>query len=157
VSKPNYVCSLCKKDFSRKSNANRHDLNQHQGLAEIVRVGDHILREKSFVAKTKYRNDDGLFDIDPKEARLLDILEKLVPRFEEMERVLSNPNLKEKEMLCGQAIIDAISSPDPIRAMTIYLDSIRKDRSVPQMINYVALSLGVSPIKARESLKNMIV
>jgi hypothetical protein len=156
VSKPNYVCSLCKKDFSRKSNANRHDLNQHQGFAEIISVGDHILREKSFVAKTKYRNE-GLSDADPNEARLIDILEKLVPKFEEMERVLSNPNLKEKEMLCGQAIINAISSSDPIRAMTRSVVAARKGRSVPQMINYVALSLGVSPIKAREILRNMIV
>ena len=156
MSKPNYICSLCKKDFSRKSNAKRHDSNQHQGLAEIVRVGDHILREKSFVAKTKYRNDE-LSDVDPEEAPLIDILEKLVPKFEEMERALSHDNLKEKPMLCGQAIINAISSPDPIRAMTRSVVATRKGRSVPQMINYVALSLKVSPIKAREILKNMIV
>jgi hypothetical protein len=156
VSKPNYVCSLCKRDFSRKSNANRHDLNQHQGFAEIIPVGDHILREKNFVAKTKYRNE-GLSDVDPKEVPLINILEKLVPKFEEMERVLSNPNLKEKEMLCSQAIINAISSPDPIRAMTRSVAAARKGRSVHQMISYVALSLGVSPIKAREILRNMIV
>ena len=74
-----------------------------------------------------------------------------------MERGLSHANLKEKQMLCGQAIINAISSPDPIRAMTRSVVATRKGRSVPQMINYVALSLGISPIKAREILKNMIV
>ena len=51
MGKPNYVCSLCKKDFSRKSNANRHDLSQHQGLAQIIPVGDYKLREKGFLSK----------------------------------------------------------------------------------------------------------
>jgi hypothetical protein len=156
VSKPNYVCSLCKKDFSRKSNANRHDLNQHRGLAEIVRVGDYVLREKSFFAKTKYRNDR-LSNIDPKEARLFDILEKLVPRFEEMERALSHCSPEEKQRIGGQTITHAISSPDPVHYMTRYVDSIRKGRSIPAMINCVALWFGVSRTTAQEILKNMIV
>lgn len=156
MGKPNYICSSCKKDFSRKSNAKRHDLTQHQGFAEIVSVGDYRLREKSFVAKTKYRTD-GPSDIDPKEARLTDILEKLAPRFEEMERVLSHHNLNEKEMIRGKAIIHAISSPDPVRFMTRYVDTLRKGRSVPLMINCVALSLSASPANARETLKNMII
>ena len=106
--------------------------------------------------KTKYRNDR-VSSIDQKKARLFDILEKLVPGFEELERAQSRSNLQEKEMICGQAIIHAISSPDPVRAMTRYVDSIRKGRSVPVMINCVALSLGVSRTATREILKNMIV
>jgi hypothetical protein len=156
MSKPNYVGSLCKKDFTRKSNANRHDLNQHQGLAEIVRVGDYKLGEKGFFAKPKFRNDR-LSNIDPKEARLFDILEKLVPRFEEMEQALSHSNSNEIRMIWGDAIIHAISSPDPIRAMTRSFSEIREGRSVRKMINCVALSLGVSRTHAQEILKNMIV
>lgn len=157
MSKPNYVCSLCKKDFSRKSNANRHDLNQHQGLSEIVRVGDYKLGEKGFFAKPKFRNDR-LSNIDPKEARLFDILEKVVPRFEEMEQALSlsHSNSNEIRKIWGDAIINAISSPDPIRAITISFSEIRKGRSVRNMINCVALSLGVSRTHAQEFLKNEV-
>ena len=43
-----------------------------------------------------------------------------------MEQALSHDNLKEKQMICGQAIINAISSPDPIRAMTRYVDANEK-------------------------------
>lgn len=158
MSKPNYVCSLCKKDFSRKSNANRHALNQHQGLAEIVRFGDnkYKLREIGFFVKTKYRND-WTSNTDPKEDRLFDLLEKLVPRFQEMEQALANFKPEEKQRIGGQGIINAISSPDPIRYMTRYISSIRKGRSVPEMLNWVALSLGVSRTQAQEILKNMIV
>lgn len=55
MGKPNYVCSLCKKDFSRKSNANRHDLSQHQGKAEIIRIGEHVLRKRVFTQKQATR------------------------------------------------------------------------------------------------------
>jgi hypothetical protein len=152
------VCSLCNKEFSRKSNANRHDLNQHQGFAETVRVGDYKykLREIGFFVKTKYRND-WTSNTDPKEDRLFDLLEKLVPRFQEMEQALANSKPEEKQRIGGQAIINAISSQDPIRYMTRYISSIRKGRSVPEMLNWVALSLGVSRNQAQEFLKNMIV
>jgi hypothetical protein len=155
MGKPNYVCNLCKKDFSRKSNANRHDLNQHQGLAEIIRVGDHKLREKGFSAK---ENPDSniLFYEHPKKAHLFDILEKLVPRFEEMEQALSSSNSEDKQKIWAQAIMRAISSPDPIRSMTRSADAIRKGRSVRRMINCVAFSLEVDRTNAEEMLKNML-
>jgi hypothetical protein len=149
------VCTLCKKDFSRKSNANRHDLSQHQGLAEIIRVGDHKLREKGIFDKKNSNSNTFLYD-DPKNARLSDILEKLVPKFEEMEKVLSYSNSKGKQDIWARAIMRAISSPDPIRSMTRSLDAIRKGRSVPIMIDCVASSLGVSRTNAEEILKNML-
>jgi hypothetical protein len=96
-----------------------------------------------------------LYD-DPKKARLFDILEKLVPRFEEMEKVLSNSNSEDKQDIWAQAIVHAISSPDPIRSMTRSLDSIRKGRSVRSMIDCVASSQGVSQTNAEEILKNMV-
>jgi hypothetical protein len=74
-----------------------------------------------------------------------------------MERVLAHSNPEEKQMIWGQAIIHAISSPDPMGYTTRYVSSIRAGRSVPKMINCVALSLGVSRTHAQEILKNMIV
>jgi hypothetical protein len=156
MGKPNYVCSLCKKDFSRKSNANRHDLSQHQGLAQIIPVGDYKLREKGFFVKANY-NSNRSFYIDPKKARLFETLEKLVPRFEEMEQALPNNNSEDKQKDLGQVIINAISSPDPIRSMNGSLDATRKGSSVPKMMNCVALSLGVTRNVAEEILASMVV
>jgi hypothetical protein len=155
MGKSNYVCTFCKKDFSRKSNANRHDLNQHQGLAEIIRVGDHKLREKGFFAKKNSNSNTFLYD-DPKKARLTEILEKLVPRFEEMEKVLYYSNSEGKQEIWARAIMRAISSPDPIRSMTRSVDAIRKGRSVPRMMDCVASSLGVSRTEVEEILKDML-
>lgn len=155
MGKPNYVCSLCKKDFSRKSNANRHDLSQHQGKAEIIRIGEHVLKEKGFRAKASYESDWS--HMGPQKARLYDTLEKLVPRFEELEQALSNYSSEEKQKIIGEAIIHAISSPDPIRNMNEKLEAIRKGSSVSRMINYAALSLGVPLTAAKEMLASMVV
>jgi len=138
MGKPNYVCSVCKKDFSRKSNANRHNLSQHQGLAQIIPVGEYKLRENGFSPNANY-NSNRYFYEDPKKARLFDILEKLVPRFEEMEKALSNYSSEDKQEISGLVIIQAISSPDPILSINRSLDVIRKGRLVPKMINCVAL------------------
>ena len=155
MGKSNYVCTVCKKDFSRRSNANRHNLFQHQGLAEIISVGDHKLRERGIFTKENSNSNAFLYD-DPKKARLFDILEKLVPRFEEMEEILSDSNSKGKQAIWAQAIIQAISSPDPIRSMNRSVDAIRKGRSVPRMIDCVASSLRVDRTNAEEILKNML-
>jgi hypothetical protein len=146
------VCDLCKRDFSRKSNAIRHDLSVHQGRAEIIRVGDHKLEERGLRIKAN-KNSSGWPFHDTKKARLYDILEKLVPRFEEMERSLSSDHSWEyRQTTCGQAIIHAVSSPDPIRAMARSADSVRKGRSVPKMIECVAFTLKVSETVAEETL-----
>ncbi len=155
MGKSNYVCTLCRKDFSRKSNANRHNFSQHQGLAEIISVGDHKLREKGIFAKENSNSNTFLYH-DRKKARLIDILEKLVPRFEEMEKVLSYSNSEGKQDISAQAIMQAISSPDPICSMTRSLDAIRKGGSVRRMIDCVASSLGVSRTNAEEILENML-
>jgi hypothetical protein len=156
MGKPNYVCALCKKDFSRKSNANRHDLSQHQGLAQIIRVGDFKLKEKCIFVKANYNSNRPSYE-DPKKARVFDTLEKLVPRFEEMEQTLSICSSEDKQKISGAAIIHAISSPDPIRSMNRSLDAIRKGSSIPKMINCVALSLGVTRTVAEEILASMVV
>lgn len=154
MGKPNYVCSLCKKDFSRKSNANRHDLSQHQGKAEIIRIGEHVLKEKGFHAKASYKSDWSYKG--PQKARLYDALEKLVPTFGEMEQALSYYNLEDRQKTCGEMIMHAISSPDPIRNMSRSLDAIRKGRSVPEMIDCVALWLGVTRAVAKEILASKV-
>jgi|SRR5215217_7752298 len=154
MGKPNYVCSVCKKNFSRKSNANRHSLSQHQGLAQIIPVGG---RENGFwFPKANYNSNRSFYE-DPKKARLFDILEKLVPRFEEMEKALSNYSSEDKQEISGRVIMQAISSPDPILSMNRSLDVVRKGRLVPKMINCVALSLGVPQTAAEELLASMVI
>ncbi len=150
------MCALCNGDFSRKSNAIRHDLSIHQGRAEIIRVGDHKLREMGLHIKAN-KNGSGWPFHDTKKARLYDILEKLAPRFEEMEQSLSSDHSREdRQIICGEAITHAISSPDPIRAMTKYADSVRKGRSVRKMIKCVAFTLKVPESVAEETLVSAV-
>jgi hypothetical protein len=39
----NYVCTMCAQDFTRKTSANRHNNNLHQGRAVIVRFVEYIV------------------------------------------------------------------------------------------------------------------
>jgi hypothetical protein len=40
---PSYVCSTCGQDFTRKSNAKRHNQNIHSDKAEIVRFLEYLI------------------------------------------------------------------------------------------------------------------
>jgi hypothetical protein len=73
-----------------------------------------------------------------------------------MEKVLFYSNSEGKQAIWAQAIMQAISSPDPIRSMNRSVDAIRKGRSVPRMIDCVASLLRVDRTNAEELLKNML-
>ena len=74
-----------------------------------------------------------------------------------MEKALSNTSSKDKQKISANAIIHAISSPDPIRTLTKSLVAIRKVSSVPRMIDCVAFSLEVNRNSAEETLKELLV
>jgi hypothetical protein len=74
-----------------------------------------------------------------------------------MDQTISIFSSEEKQKVWGRIIIDAISSPDPIRTMNRSLDTMRKGSSIHKMINCAALSLGVTRTIAEEMLANMVV
>ena len=96
-----YVCSGCRKDFTRMWNATRHKINQHQGLTEIVPLGESLLRQRehlNFLSPRLSRSRDEQLtnsgnntiteDGDPGENLLNNTLSKLAPKVEELDQLL---------------------------------------------------------------------
>jgi hypothetical protein len=72
--------------FTRRWNATRYRNNYHQGLAEIIPLGDFMLGQTNHLKfLCKGSNQQHPIDEDPEEILLNDTLLKLAPRIEELD------------------------------------------------------------------------
>ncbi len=173
MGRPHYICNACRRDFTRIWNANRHRLNQHHGLAEIMPIGEFLLRDKSRsnnyseYSKLPRSIYDGFPlsrsntvtypDEDRQETFLTDMLVKLAPKVVELDLLLSSQYTTEvKEKVQGTYIIKAIASPDPIYHMDQLVKSVRRGITSGMMIKIAARSLGVPILHAERILQQFL-
>lgn len=154
-------------------NANRHIINQHQGLAEIIPIGDLLLGQKSHLDEyprypslssksfqqppNSSSNTPVYLDEDRQETLLDNTLVKLAPKVEELGQLLLQhypPEYLQK--LQGTNIMTALGSRDPIGHMDQLVKSLRRGRTSGMMINKVAASLGVSSMHAQKILLQLL-
>jgi len=50
-----YVCTMCAQDFTRKTSANRHNTNLHEGRAVIVRFVEYIVGRERKEKRTHHK------------------------------------------------------------------------------------------------------
>jgi hypothetical protein len=165
-----YVCSSCSKDFTRMWNATRHKINQHQGMTEIIPLGEFLLRKKNYInflssglshSKHELRPISGRNTIieeeDPGEILLNDTLAKLAPKIEELDQLLSQDYAADLiQKLEGSFIIKALASPNPVKKFDETISSIRRGVRSGKMIKQAALYLGVSPMHAEKMLRHLL-
>ena len=174
MGRPHYVCSSCKHNFTRIWNANRHIINQHQSLAEIIPIGDFLLEQKSHLDEyfrypslspksyqqlpNQNSNISTYPDEDDRQVILLDnTLAKLAPYVEELGQLLLQQYPPESmQKIQGTYIMTALSSRDPIRHMDQLVKSLRRGRTSGMMIHKVAESQGVSFIQAEKILLQLL-
>ena len=169
MGRPHYICSSCKHNFTRMWNANRHIINQHQGLAEIIPIDDFLLGQKSHLdeysrypslsSKSFQRlpnsssNTPIYLDEDRQETLLDNTLVKLAPKVEELSQLLLQQYPPEYiQKLQGTYIMTALGSRNPIGRMDQLVQGLRRGRTSGMMINKVAASLGVSSMQAEKIL-----
>lgn len=155
MGRPRYICNTCKKDFTRKWNAFRHRNDQHQGLAEIIPLGEFSLRQ-SYHLNFLGPNQQHTMDDNPEEILLDDTLSKLAPRVEELGQLLSYNYDRAAKNFEGNVIMRAISSSDPIKQFDESLTSIRKGVKCGMVTSKVASYLGVSPSNAETIIRCML-
>jgi hypothetical protein len=172
MGRPHYVCSSCKHNFTRMWNANRHITNQHQGLAEIIPIGDFLLGQKSHLdgysrypslsSKSFQRlpnsssNTPIYLDEDRQETLLDNTLVKLAPKVEELGQLLLQQYSPEyMQRLQGTHIMTALGSRNPIGHMDQLVKSLQRGRTSAMMIHKVAASLGVSSMQAEKILREL--
>lgn len=170
MGKPRYICNTCRCDFTRLWNANRHRFNQHHGLAEIMPIGDFLLRDKhsdseySKLSKNICKqspifrgNTVAHVDEDDLETLLGDTLAKLAPKVNELDALL--PALwttEDKEKFLGNNIARAIAAPDPIYRFDQLVKSVRRGTTSGRMIHLAAKSLGLSSLQAERILQQTL-
>ncbi|MBA2268647.1 MAG: hypothetical protein M3Q77_00765 [Thermoproteota archaeon] len=109
-----YSCNRCKKNFSRKWNALRHNEQIHHGLAIIFNKKTGAL----------FKNSDGSnngagepYGPEGDEPVILDIFGRLIQPFEELEKALSDVQQIERTNYLSNIIIGALSSSDPVKSI----------------------------------------
>jgi hypothetical protein len=152
------MCSTCRKDFTRKWNATRHRNQQHQGLAEIIPLGEFLLRQSNHLNfLPKGLDHQRLMDEDPEEIVQDDTLSKLAPKVEELEQLLSyEPNPRVRNNFVGTAIMRALNSSDPVKKFEYELSSLRRGSKCGMMTNKLALCLGVHPNHADAIIRHLL-
>ena len=170
MGKPHYICNTCRRDFTRMWNANRHRFNQHYGLAEIIPIGDFLLRDKKYSNSEYYKSCRNIYkhsptsrgntvthvDEDDPKTLFGDTLAKLAPRVNELYALL--PELwttEDKEKFLGNNITRAIAAPDPIYRMDQLVKSVRRGTTSGRMIHLAAKSLGLSSMHAERILQQL--
>jgi hypothetical protein len=150
MGRPRYICSTCRKDFTRKWNATRHRNQQHQGIAEIIPLGEVLLRKSNRLNFLQGGlNRQNLINDDSEEVLRNDILSKLAPRVEVLERLLSNRcDQRTKMNLEALVITLALCSSEPVKKFDDQLNSIRRGVNCGIVTNKLASCIGVQPIHA---------
>ncbi|HEY7081571.1 MAG TPA: hypothetical protein VH500_17910 [Nitrososphaeraceae archaeon] len=158
MGRPRYMCNACRKDFTRKWNATRHRTLQHQGLAEIIPLGEFLLRQSNHLNfLPKGLDQQRLMHDDHEEIMLDDTISKLAAKVEELEQLVSyEPNPRTRENFMGPVIMRALSSSDPIKKFDNELSSIRRGVKCAMVTNKVASCLGIQVIHADAMIKHLL-
>ncbi len=141
-----YRCNRCKKNFSRKWNALRHNEQIHYGLATIFnkKTGGLFINSNGSNngAGESYENEDD-------EQIITDIFGRLIQPFEELEKTLSG-DVQQIELTnyLSDTIIGALSSSDPVKSIQDTLNFNHSIKGKEKMVSYVAREMNISPHQA---------
>jgi|GEM_PF-1473185 len=150
------ICSICSREFTRKSNAERHNENLHASQAHIV-----PLKEFRFGGLGRHvRNTKIGFSPTPnshkKEDLLTDVLERIGKEFEGCEHEVMSLPPQDRADILTQVIILAVRSADPKESMRKSLKSMRRNNLSLKMIRYVATALDLPFFAAKNHLINTL-
>jgi len=154
-----YGCNKCKRKFTRKWNAFRHNENVHSGLATIFNNQTGIISNN-----TDY-TDKRISAIDPPdeyskesqiEQRVMEIYGKMIKPVEDLEKIYWNNPEPQRNRFLSDSIIMALMSSDPVKSL---YDTINFTRSVLgkiKIVQYVSKNLQMNPVQAEGYLTDLI-
>jgi hypothetical protein len=150
------ICSICSREFTRKSNAERHNENLHASQAHIIPLkefrfgglGRHVRNTKMGFSSTTNSHK--------KEDLLTDVLERIGKEFEGCEHEIMLLPFQDRADILTQVIIFALRSEDPKESMRKFLKSMRRNNLSLKMIHYVATGLDLPYYAAKHLLINTL-
>ncbi len=149
-----YRCNRCKRNFSRKWNALRHNEQTHHGLAIIFNMKTGGLFKNSNGSNNgtgkpyKHKDDEQI---------ITDIFGRLIQPFEELEKALSG-EVQQIELTnyLSDTIIGALSSSDPVKSIQDTLNFSHSIKARKKMVSYVARGMNISSHQAEIYLAVLI-
>ncbi len=170
-----YRCESCTKKFSRKWNANRHIDNVHggKGIAFNVYTGSISRDELNYAGNAfdstllpsglehinnlQTTNSSTLSEyLEEEDKRILAVVDKMVPPFEELEKLLINEPENERMNILNNVIVFSLNSPNPVKYMQDSVNFYRSAIGMNKMVEHVAKRNNVSLNQARTYFRTMI-
>jgi hypothetical protein len=156
------ICLVCHQDFTRKSNAERHNKVIHDGNAKIISVNDFLYGPLDNLSDSA-RQGPALSvqhnrDNEPGDDILVLTLEKIRKEYLELEEELKFLPSDQRDVLLGVAVYNAICSPDAKQSMQRSLSSHRRRGfgSISRMIRCVSLSTNLPPVATQKMLRTQL-
>lgn len=152
--KRNYNCTICKKKFSRRWNANRHNNTIHAGLSIIYdnETGVRINSKQPYHANSTVKGEEP----ETNEKLILDIVGKMLQPFEELEILYIHKSEHEKIKNLSELLVEALSTSNPVRALNDALEYQRSLRAKIKFIEYISTSMNVHSNIAASHLTDLI-
>jgi hypothetical protein len=148
-----YTCNSCKKNYSRKWNALRHNEQIHHGLAIIFNKKTGVLFKNSNASDNEVGEP---YEHEGDEQIILDIFGRLIQPFEELEKALGDvPQINRTNYLLN-IIIGALSSSDPVKSIQSTLNFSHSIKGKVKIVSYVAQGMNISSHQADLYLAELI-
>jgi uncharacterized protein YeeX (DUF496 family) len=104
-------------------------------------------------SSTQKEDDTKVDDFTKRELLLLNILDKIAPKYEEIKNLLSHVPEPNKTQILGGIISRAVFSDNPIRYINNQLKDLRKAKLYSRMLADASVFLGIDKQATKEYLK----
>lgn len=149
------ICSICYREFTRKSNAERHNENLHASQAHIIPLGEfrfggsgpHVRNKVGFSSTTNGHTKE--------EDLLNDVFQRIGKDFEGCEHELMMFSHHDRAECLSLVILCALRS-DPRQTMRAFLKGLKRINLGLKMIGTVATGLGLPYNAAKQLLINTL-
>lgn len=171
---------MCKRRFTRKSNAFRHNSNVHDDLGTIVRDPFKLRSDKSrkkYVDKDSeikqsyfseydvYKENDNPKDDyfedlghDSDDWKIYKILGQLIKPYAALEKEIENMNHIDKPVILSNSFISSLDSYNPVKSLNEIVDFYRSvkalDRISENLSIYKNVPMETAKIIIKESIRN---
>lgn len=148
-----YRCTVCNSQFTRKWNANRHNRDSHNGLADTFSIKDNVvlsIRNNIFPLP---KNNPTIEDEDQ---IILEVIGKLIGPFDELDQLMGrSAGLKGLNTLMD-IFQSALLTPNPVKSLNDSIAQYRYLAGRKKLEEYLVISKSLNPVKAKLLLTQMI-
>jgi hypothetical protein len=156
-----YICTMCKRKFSRKWNALRHNLTAHSNLSKIVlnstksrlplnhsTYAKNALKNKPEYLQSNYESQDAedylenllLEETSRIDSKILKIIGQMIKPYLELEASLNYMNTQDKASVLSGCFISSLSSNNPVKYLCEISEVYRSNQGLKVIAQHLSLA-----------------